>query len=105
MDEKKILNFINDVILENGIEKELDLETIKKSIIDYIKYVKENGLGNKDVFRVLSRIEENVEAYIKLQKGFKKAGLPMLKIKMKEMKKEKNPDDIIEEGWPCIGKC
>lgn len=23
MDEKKILNFINDVILENGIEKEL----------------------------------------------------------------------------------
>ena len=68
MSKDPILDFINDVIIENGIENNLDTATIKQNIADYKAYI--------------SRIEEKVEEYYELAKSFKKAGLNIPAIKL-----------------------
>lgn len=92
MNKETLLNFINDVIIKNGIENNLDSETIKRDIADYKKYLSESGLADEEVLKAISIIEEKSDEYVELAKSFKKAGLPMPTIKINGKEKpEREP--------------
>ena len=90
MNKETILSFINDVIIENGIKNNLNSETIKKSIADYKRYLKESGLAGEEILKVISVIEEKSDEYVELAKSFKKAGLPIPAIKINGTEKQKS---------------
>ena len=100
MNKEVVLNFINDVIIENGLENNLDSKTIKKSITKYKEYLNENGFADKEILKTISVIEEKSEEYIELARHFKQEGLeiPTIKVKREEKaKKDKNFDKMNEE--------
>ena len=82
MKKEPILDFINDVIIENGIKNNLDTATIKQNIADYKTYLVANGFADENALKAISRIEEKVEEYYKLAKNFKKVGLNIPAIKL-----------------------
>ena len=82
MSKDSILDFINDVIIENGIENNLDSATIKQNIADYKAYLIANSFADENALKAISRIEEKVEEYYELAKSFKKAGLNIPAIKL-----------------------
>ena len=96
MNKEVVLNFINDVIIENGLENNLDSKTIKKSITKYKEYLNENGFADKEILKTISVIEEKSEEYIELARHFKQEGLEIPTIKIKREEKAKN-DKMDEE--------
>lgn len=96
MNKETLLNFINDVIIKNGIENNLGSATIKRSIADYKEYLSASGLADEQVLKAISIIEEKSDEYVELAKSFKRAGLPMptIKIDGKEKQKRKPKSDF-----------
>ena len=82
MSKDPILDFINDVIIENGIKNNLDTATIKQNIADYKSYLVANGFADENTLKAISRIEEKAQEYYDLAKSFKKAGLKIPAIKL-----------------------
>ena len=82
MSKDPILDFINDVIIENGIKNNLDTATIKQNIADYKSYLVANGFADENTLKAISRIEEKAQEYYDFAKSFKKARLKIPAIKL-----------------------
>lgn len=102
MNEEKILGFLNDVIIENGIRNNLDNRTIKKNIADYRTYLGQNGLADKDVLKTIATIEEKIEEYVDLVKDFKQAGIPIPTGKVKPNCRSKSKP-VLNSGISSCG--
>ena len=116
MNQKAVFDFINDVIFENAVKNNLDSETVKKSIAEYKKYLKDNCLADEETLGFIAKIEEKTAEYLELSKGFNEVGLKIpvhsmvtlqKEIKKKEIKKRKEiiwPSSVCDSG-PIGGNC
>lgn len=75
MNQKAVLDFLNDVIFENAIKNDLKAKTVKKSIEEYQKYLQNNSLADETTLKFISRIEENTAKYLSLAKSMREVGL------------------------------
>lgn len=75
MNQKAVLDFLNDVIFENAIKNDLKAKTVKKSIEEYQKYLENNSLADETTLKFISRIEENTAKYLSLAKSMREVGL------------------------------
>lgn len=94
MNKDTILQFINEVIITNGLENGLDAEKVKENIANYKRYLQENGFANEETLKIVTIIEAKAKEYYELAKSFKAAGLDIPTV---GAKKEEYSEEIIEE--------
>ena len=57
MNKDTILQFINEVIITNGLENGLDAEKVKENIANYKRYLQENGFADEETLKIVTVIE------------------------------------------------
>jgi hypothetical protein len=90
MNKDAILQFINEVIITNGLENGLDAEKVKENISNYKRYLQENGFADEETLKIVTVIETKAKEYYELAKSFKAAGLDIPTVGAKK-------DDYSEE--------
>ena len=102
MNKDAILQFINEVIITNGLENGLDAEKVKANIANYKRYLQENGFADEETLKIVTVIETKAKEYYELAKSFKAAGLdiPTVGAKKDDYSETKQESGAKDESEP-----